>query len=60
MSDFITLDGVIADPGGSEGTEQGGWSFRNPTPDGERLKLEELMDADVVLLTYRPLEAAGV
>ena len=28
VSQFITLDGVFEDPGGSEGTERGGWAFR--------------------------------
>ena len=27
MSEFLTLDGVMEDPGGSEGTERGGWAF---------------------------------
>lgn len=28
VSQFVTLDGVFEDPGGSEGTERGGWAFR--------------------------------
>ena len=35
VTEFMTLDGVIEDPGGAEGTPHGGWSFRFPTPDGE-------------------------
>jgi hypothetical protein len=27
VSEFITLDGIIENPGGSEDTEHGGWSF---------------------------------
>ncbi len=50
VSEFISLDGIIEDPGGAEGYAQGGWSFRNPTPDGESWKLEELRAADVLLL----------
>ncbi len=50
VSEFISLDGVITDPGGAEGTAQGGWSFRHPTPEGERIKYDELMAADVQLL----------
>jgi hypothetical protein len=30
VSEFISLDGVIEDPGGAEGTEFGGWTFRFP------------------------------
>ena len=41
-SEFVTLDGIIDDPGGAEGTPHGGWSFRFPTPDGQKLKWEEL------------------
>ena len=42
VTEFITLDGVIEDPGGAEGTPEGGWSFRSPTPDGEQFKFDEL------------------
>ena len=34
VTEFITLDGIIDDPGGSEGHPHGGWSFRFPAPDG--------------------------
>ena len=27
VSEFMSLDGVIEDPGGAEGFEHGGWSF---------------------------------
>jgi len=26
-SEFLSLDGVMEDPGGAEGSEYGGWSF---------------------------------
>jgi dihydrofolate reductase len=61
VSEFISLDGVIEDPGGAEGSVNGGWSFRHPTPDGEQFKYEELMAADVLLLgriTYQGFAAA--
>ena len=28
VSQFVTVDGVFEDPGGSEGTERGGWAFQ--------------------------------
>jgi hypothetical protein len=28
VSEFITMDGVWEDPGGSEKTQHGGWSFK--------------------------------
>jgi hypothetical protein len=34
VSEFISLDGVIEDPGGAEGTEFGGWTFRFPAEEG--------------------------
>ena len=30
VTEFITLDGIIDDPGGSEGHPHGGWSFASP------------------------------
>jgi len=50
VTEFISLDGIIEDPGGSEGSEHGGWSFRHPAPDGEQFKGDELRDSDVQLL----------
>jgi dihydrofolate reductase len=61
VSEFISLDGVIEDPGGAEGTPHGGWSFKFPTPEGQRLKFEELQASDVQLLgrvTYEGFAAA--
>jgi dihydrofolate reductase len=61
VSEFITLDGVIENPGGSEDTEDGGWSFRHPAPEGQQFKFEELRAADVQLLgrvTYQGFAAA--
>lgn len=57
VTEFISLDGVIGDPGGAEGTAQGGWAFRHPTPEGERFKHDELMAADVQLLGRVTYEA---
>jgi dihydrofolate reductase len=61
VTEFISLDGIIEDPGGSEGSEHGGWSFRHPAPDGEQFKGDELRDSDVQLLgrvTYDGFAAA--
>ena len=43
VSEFISLDGVIEDPGGAENYPYGGWSFRFPAPDSEQYKFEELL-----------------
>jgi dihydrofolate reductase len=61
VTEFVSLDGVIEDPGGSEGTEHGGWSFRHPAPEGEQFKGDELRSSDVQLLgrvTYDGFAAA--
>src|SRR6266851_1771946 len=61
VTEFISLDGIIEDPGGVEGTPHGGWSFRFPTPDGQAFKWGELQAADVQLLgrvTYEGFAAA--
>jgi dihydrofolate reductase len=62
VSEFLTLDGVMEDPGGSEGTPHGGWAFTFDRGDaGDRFKLDELLDADALLLgrkTYEGFAAA--
>ncbi|HTD08545.1 MAG TPA: dihydrofolate reductase family protein [Solirubrobacteraceae bacterium] len=51
VTEFITLDGVVEAPGGGEGFEHEGWSFRfNRGEDGDKFKFEELMAADAQLL----------
>jgi dihydrofolate reductase len=50
VSEFITVDGVVEDPGG-EGFERGGWAFRfDRGSEGDRFKLEEVMAAEALLL----------
>ena len=62
VSEFVSLDGVMEDPGGSEGTPSGGWAFRfERCADGDTYKLEELQDAEAMLLgrvTYQGFAAA--
>jgi len=51
VSEFVSLDGVMEDPGGSEGTPAGGWAFKfERGADGDAYKLEELRDAEAMLL----------
>ena len=51
VTEFISVDGVIEDPGGSEDFEHGGWSFEyNRGDEGDKFKMDELMDAEVQLL----------
>ena len=62
VSEFMTLDGVIEDPGGSEGTANGGWSFKvRSGEDQGPFKVDELFASDALLLgrvTYQGFAAA--
>jgi dihydrofolate reductase len=51
VTEFMSLDGVVEDPGGSEDFEYGGWSFEISRGDeGDKFKLDEAMDAEALLL----------
>ncbi len=62
VTEFISVDGVFEDPGGAEGYEYGGWTFEyDRGEEGNRFKLDELMEAEVQLLgrvTYEGFAAA--
>jgi dihydrofolate reductase len=62
VTEFITLDGVVKDPGGSGEIERGGWAFRYERgAEGDKFKLDEIMNADAQLLgrkTYEGFAAA--
>lgn len=61
-TEFISLDGVIEDPGGSEDFEHGGWTFEiDRGEEGNQFKLDELMESEAQLLgrvTYEGFAAA--
>ena len=51
VTEFVSVDGVMEDPGGSEGWDRGGWAFKYERgPDGDQFKLDEVMAADGLLL----------
>ena len=51
VSEFVTLDGVMEDPGGAEGFDRGGWAFQfDRGPEGDRFKLDEALTAGALLL----------
>ena len=51
VTEFVSLDGVIEDPGGAEDFEYGGWSFQfNRGEEGDKFKLDEALDSDALLL----------
>lgn len=62
VSEFVSLDGVIEDPGGGEEYEHGGWAFQfDRGPEGDEFKLEEVFASDALLLgrvTYEGFAAA--
>jgi dihydrofolate reductase len=51
VTEFVSLDGVMEDPGGAEGYKHGGWTFKFDRGDeGNRFKLDELSASDALLL----------
>jgi dihydrofolate reductase len=51
VTEFVSLDGVMEDPGGSEGFEHGGWTFEiNRGEEGDKFKLDEALEAEALLL----------
>jgi dihydrofolate reductase len=54
VTEFVSIDGVFEDPGGAEQYEHGGWTFEYDRGDeGDKFKMDELMEADVQLLGRR-------
>jgi len=62
VTEFVSLDGVMEDPGGSEDFQYGGWSFEISRGDeGDKFKLDETLEAEALLLgrvTYEGFAAA--
>jgi len=51
VTEFISLDGVVEDPGGSEDFKHGGWSFEiSRGEEGDKFKFDETMASDALLL----------
>ena len=62
VTEFVSVDGVMEDPGGAEDFDRGGWAFQFDRGDeGDRFKLDEVLEADAHLLgrrTYQGFAAA--
>jgi dihydrofolate reductase len=57
VTEFISVDGVIEDPGGAEDFKYGGWSFEfDRGEEGDRFKLDETNDSAALLLGRRTYE----
>jgi dihydrofolate reductase len=51
VTEFVSLDGVMEDPGGSEHSKHGGWTFKfNRGDDGNKFKIDETLNAEAQLL----------
>src|SRR5689334_24110699 len=46
VTEFISLDGIVEDPGGTEPGSPAGWTNFNRGPQGDQLKMDELNAAD--------------
>ena len=62
VTEFVSLDGVMEDPGGAEDFQHGGWSFEfSRGEEGDKFKLDEAFESDALLLgrvTYEGFAAA--
>src|SRR5205814_5845839 len=62
VTEFISIDGVIEDPGGVEDFAHGGWVFQfERGEEGNKFKLDEVLEAEAQLLgrvTYEGFAAA--
>jgi dihydrofolate reductase len=51
VTEFVSLDGVMEDPGGSEDFKHGAWSFEfNRGEEGAKFKLDETLESEALLL----------
>jgi dihydrofolate reductase len=51
VTEFMSLDGVVEDPGGAEDYKHGGWSFEiSRGEEGDKFKLDETLASDALLL----------
>jgi dihydrofolate reductase len=57
----MSLDGIVEDPGGSEGSKHGAWTFEFDQGDGSQFKMDETRDSAALLLgrvTYEGFASA--
>jgi dihydrofolate reductase len=51
VTEFVSLDGVMEDPGGAEDFKYGGWTFQiSRGEEGDQFKLDETMNSEALLL----------
>lgn len=57
VTEFISVDGVIEAPGGGEDFDRQGWAFQfDRGEEGNKFKIDELLEADAQLLGRRTYE----
>jgi dihydrofolate reductase len=57
VTEFVSLDGVMEDPGGAEDFKYGGWSFEFSRGDeGDQFKLDETRNSAALLLGRKTYE----
>ena len=57
VTEFVSLDGVMEDPGGAEDYKYGGWTFEiERGEEGNRFKLDETTASEALLLGRRTYE----
>jgi dihydrofolate reductase len=50
VTEFVSVDCVMEDPGGAEGYRHGGWTFKFNDGEGMKYKLDETLGHDALLL----------
>ena len=51
VTEFVSLDGVMEDPGGSENSKHGAWTFKfSRSDEGDKFKMDEVNNAEAQLL----------
>jgi dihydrofolate reductase len=57
VTEFVSLDGVMEDPGGAEGFRHAGWTFKiDRGEEGDKFKLDETLASEALLLGRRTYE----
>ena len=57
VTEFVSVDGVMEDPGGAEDYKNGGWAFEfSRGEDGDKFKLDETMESEALLLGRKTWE----
>jgi dihydrofolate reductase len=56
VTEFVSLDGVMEDPGGAEDYRHGGWTFAFDRGEGDEFKMDEALNSDALLLGRKTYE----